>query len=105
MTNTATALGNGPFAGFVDEVLTTLFELDPPFINDGTWLQHVVVSNMPEDDDYPAETCIFAARRNGALDIGYYQEHGTVLNLVGDVTASEVVTMLGYVTQPTLAEA
>lgn len=91
-TGTATALGNGPFDGFVPEVLTTLFELRRP---DG--VMHVVVSNLPEDDDYEPETCVFVTYADGALDLdSYITNNGALIELPGDIPAIEVIETLGY---------
>lgn len=92
-TGTATALGNGPFEGFVPEVLTTLFELRR---SDGETM-HVVVSNLPEEDDYDPETCVFVVFPDGSLDLdSYITNNGALLELPGDIAASEVITSLGY---------
>lgn len=91
MTLTATNLGNGPFEGFMPEVLTTLFRLDP--CED---VEYVVVSNLPEDDTFDAETCVFAAHEDGSLNVQYYMSFGTILDLPGDVPAVDALALLGY---------
>ncbi|HEX9089359.1 MAG TPA: hypothetical protein VF867_17845 [Arthrobacter sp.] len=91
---TATALGNGPFNGFVPEALTTLFELS---IRGLESVVHVVVSNLPEDDGFEAETSIFAVEPDGSLDIDFYLKNdGPLLELAGDLDARGVIEALGY---------
>ena len=95
-TGTATALGNGPFDGFMPEALTTLFELVRPE-GDIDNIAHVVVSNLPADDNYEAETCVFAVNEDGSLDLdSYISFGGAIMELPGDVPAREVIESLGY---------
>lgn len=98
-TGIATALGNGPFEGFVPEALTTLFELKRP--EGGRHLYgagvYVVVSNLPEDDSCEAETCVFAALSDGSLDLDFYISNGgALIELPGDLDAYDVIESLGY---------
>jgi hypothetical protein len=77
----------------VPEVLTTLFELRTA----GGEVDHVVVSNLPEDDDYEPETCVFAVNPDGSLDLDFYvTNQGALLELVGDIPAVDVIESLGY---------
>lgn len=96
-TGTAIALGNGPFEGFVPEALTTLFELKRaggPEEGDGLY---VVVSNLPEDEDFEAETSVFAVNKDGSLDLDFYiTNNGALIELPGDIPASDVIESLGY---------
>lgn len=95
-TGIAIARGNGPFEGFVPEALTTLFELRRPE-GDIDNIAHVVVSNLPGDDDFDPETCVFAANENGSLDLdSYISFGGAIMELPGDVPAREVIESLGY---------
>jgi hypothetical protein len=77
------------------EVLTTLFRLDP--CED---VEYVVVSNLPEDDSFEAETCVFAAHPDGSLNVQYYMNFGTIMDLPGDVPAADVLALLGYELAP-----
>lgn len=96
-TGTAIALGNGPFEGFVDEALTTLFELRPPGRHTDVAGLYVVVSNMPADDNCEAETCVFAANSDGSLDIEFYlSNEGALIELAGDIPATDVIESIGY---------
>lgn len=93
---TAIALGNGPFAGFVPEALTTLFELRRPD-GDIEHIAHVVVSNLPEDDGYDAETCVFVTHPDGSLEMDFYiGNKGAFMELPGDIRAEDVITSMGY---------
>lgn len=93
---TATALGNGPFEGFVPEALTTLYVLCRPE-GDIDNIAYVVVSTLPEDDDYEAETSVFAANEDGSLDLDCYISFGgALLELPGDHRAADVIEAMGY---------
>jgi hypothetical protein len=96
MTHTATDLGNGPFYGVFSE-LAALFRLDPPLLQHGHEIEHVIVSELPGGGGYEDEVAVFAASGSGALDGVFYLTHGSVMERVGSgVTIEDTLAIMGY---------
>jgi hypothetical protein len=79
MTKTATALSAGPFGGLFG-AHARLYRLEPELnMFRGTPVPQVIIATLGEDEDYPAETYVYAATAEGELDVDFYVKHQHIL--------------------------